>query len=71
MLMNRKAWTRLLAPLCFAVIFVSAHAEDLKAADIVSRHLDSIAPAEVRAALNQGSSKGLSNSIFWSAEAEM
>lgn len=51
MLMNRKAWTRLLAPLCFAVIFVSAHAEDLKAADIVSRHLDSIAPAEVRAAL--------------------
>src|SRR6185437_13418781 len=61
MRINLQAWTRLLAALCVAVISLSAHAEDLKPEDIVSRHLDSIAPADVRAALKsrvvQGSLK--------------
>ncbi len=51
MSINVKTCTRFVAALCFAAISVSARAEDLKPEDIVSHHLDSIAPAEVRAAL--------------------
>jgi hypothetical protein len=51
MFINPKIWATLVAVLCFAVGSVSARAEDLKPEDIVSHHLNSIGPAEVRAAL--------------------
>jgi len=51
MFINPKTWTTLLTVLYFAAGPISARAEDLKPEDIVTHHLNSIAPAEVRAAL--------------------
>jgi hypothetical protein len=60
-LANLKIVTSLLAALYLATISLSARAEDLRPEDIVSRHLDSIGPAEVRAGMKsrvvQGSLK--------------
>ena len=60
-LTNLKIATRLFAAIYLVTISLPARAEDLKPEDIVTRHLDSIGPAEVRAALKsrvvQGSLK--------------
>jgi hypothetical protein len=51
MFVNPKTWATLVAVLYFAAGSISARAEDFKPEDIVSHHLNSIAPAEVRAAI--------------------
>jgi hypothetical protein len=48
---NPRFWTRLIALLYFSAVSAAAHAENLKPEEIVAHHLDSIAPAEARAAV--------------------
>ena len=48
---NPKVWRRSVTFLCFIALSVAAHPEDLKPEEIVSRHLDSIGPAEIRATM--------------------